>query len=562
MKRWLFSIVLIVAPVAALSIVVGAHVSQPAARFEIIEATIPGIQDALRRGDLTSRDLVDMYLARIERYEPLLNAVISINPRARSEAETLDAERAMGFVRGPLHGIPIAIKDNINTTGMPTTAGALAFEGYTPPYDATLVTHLHLAGAIIIAKTVLTEFANFMSFNMPANYSAVGGYGMNPYDPRPDPRAGNNDGRPALTPGGSSSGIGTAANLWVANVGTETNGSILSPSVQNMLVGIKPTVGLISRYGILPLTADQDTAGPLARTVTDAAILLGAMTGPDPRDSPIGTHACGVIQDYTSFLRRAGLQGARIGIPRANFYNPIVGPDGVTRGGLNAAQQAVMNEAIQILRQEGAVLVDPADIPSIVDGTPANNLLLFPSCTARAANCSLVSYYGFKRDFAAYLASLGSTAPVRSLTEDRQFNIANASRNSMRYGQERLDLADQMDLVADRARYEADLAKNIYLTSTHGMGEVMQRNNLDALVIPGSSGAGLAALPGHPTVVVPFGQIPNAPTNPAFPAGFDARPAPYGVSFTSMPCTEGRLIEMAYAFEQATKRRVPPPSTP
>ena len=385
---------------------------------------------------------------------------------------------------------------------------------------------------------------------------------MNPYDPRPDPRAGNNDGRPALGTGGSSSGIGTAANLWVANVGTETNGSILSPSVQNMLVGIKPTVGLISRYGILPLTADQDTAGPMARTVTDAAILLGAMTGPDPRDSPIGTHACGVIRDYTSFLRRAGLQGARIGIPRANYYNPVVGPDGVTRGGLNAAQQAVMNEAIQILRQEGAILVDPADIPSIVDGTAANNLLLFPSCTARAANCSLVSYYGFKRDFAAYLASLGSTAPVRSLTEHRQFNVANASRNSMRYGQERLDLADQMDLVADRARYEADLAKNIYLTSTHGMGEVMQRNNLDALVIPGSSGAGLAALPGHPTVVVPFGQIPNAPTNPAFPPGFDARPAPYGVSFTSMPCTEGRLIEMAYAFEQATKRRVPPPSTP
>jgi amidase len=388
MKRWLLSIVV---PIAALSVVVGAHVSQRAPPFEIIEATIPDIQDALRRGDLTSRDLVEMYLTRIERYEPLLNAVITINPRARSEAETLDAERAKGLLRGPLHGIPIAIKDNINTTGMPTTAGALSFAGYTPPYEATLVTNLHRAGAIIIAKTVLTEFANFMSFNMPANYSAVGGYGMNPYDPRPDPRAGSNDGRPALGTGGSSSGIGTAANLWVASVGTETNGSILSPSVQNMLVGIKPTVGLISRYGILPLTADQDTAGPMARTVTDAAILLGAMTGPDPRDSPIGTHACGVIRDYTSFLRRAGLQGARIGIPRANYYNPVVGPDGVTRGGLNAAQQAVMNEAIQILRQEGAILVDPADIPSIVDGTAANNLLLFPSCTARATNCSLVS---------------------------------------------------------------------------------------------------------------------------------------------------------------------------
>ena len=292
MKRWLFAIVV---PIAALSVVAGGHVGQPAARLKSSKRRFP--TSRMRSGGVsfTSRDLVEMYLARIERYEPLLNAVISINPRARSEAETLDAERAMGFVRGPLHGIPIAIKDNINTTSMPTTAGALSFQGYTPPYDATLVTHLQRAGAIIIAKTVLTEFANFMSFNMPANYSAVGGYGMNPYDPRPDPRAGNNDGRPALTPGGSSSGIGTAANLWVANVGTETNGSILSPAVQNMLVGIKPTVGLISRYGILPLTADQDTAGPLARTVTDAAILLGAMTGAGParftdRDARLRRH--------------------------------------------------------------------------------------------------------------------------------------------------------------------------------------------------------------------------------------------------------------------------------
>ena len=484
MKRWLLSIVV---PIAALSVVVGAHVSRPAAPLRSSKRPFPTSRTP--SGAANSRPVISSNVSRAHRE---VRATAERRDLDQSSREQRGRDARCGACDGlcarTSHGIPIAIKDNINTTGMPTSAGALSFEGYTPPYDATLVTRLHRAGAIIIAKTVLTEFANFMSFNMPANYSAVGGYGMNPYDPRPDPRAGNNDGRPALATGGSSSGIGTAANLWVANVGTETNGSILSPSVQNMLVGIKPTVGLISRYGILPLTADQDTAGPMARTVTDAAILLGAMTGPDPRDSPIGTHSCAVIRDYTSFLRRAGLQGARIGIPRANFYNPVVGPDGVSRGGLNAAQQAVMNEAIQILRQEGAVLIDPADVPSIVDGTPANNLLLFPSCTARAANCSLVSYYGFKRDFAAYLASLGPTAPVKSLTEHRQFNIANASRNSMRYGQERLDLADQMDLVADRARYKADLAKNIYLTSTHGMGEVMQRNKLDALVIPGSSG--------------------------------------------------------------------------
>ena len=235
-----------------------------AVTFNVVEATIPDMQAALASGRVTSRDLVAAYLGRIAQYEPALNATISVNLNAYSEADDLDRERQQGRVRGPLHGIPIAVKDILNTTFMPTTGGALAFAGYTPPYNSTVVTNLRAAGAIIIAKTVLTELANWVATGMPGNYSSVGGYGMNPYDPRTDPRDGTNDGRPVMNTGGSSSGIGTAANLWAGSVGTETSGSILSPSNANMLVGIKPTVGLISRYGIIPITADQDTAGPMA----------------------------------------------------------------------------------------------------------------------------------------------------------------------------------------------------------------------------------------------------------------------------------------------------------
>src|ERR1700680_4423514 len=263
--------------------------------ISVVEAGIPQMQTAMEQGRVTSRQLVTQYLTRIAIYEDKLHAAITVNPAALQEADALDRERAKGKVRGPLHGIPIAVKDNIHTTNMPTTGGALAFDGFVPPYEATLVKYLRDAGAIIIAKTVMTELANWISgapTPMPANYNAVAGYGLNPYDPRRDPRPATADGRPALTTGGSSSGIGTAANLWTANVGTETSGSILSPANQNMLVGIKPTVGRVSRDGRIPNTADQDTAGPLARTVTDAALLLGTLESatPDPNDA--ATRAC------------------------------------------------------------------------------------------------------------------------------------------------------------------------------------------------------------------------------------------------------------------------------
>ena len=320
-------------------------------------------------------------------------------------------------MRGPLHGIPIALKDNIHTTDMPTTGGAMAFEGYVPPYDATLTAHLREAGAVILAKTVLTELANFIAAGMPGNYSGLGGYGLNPYDPRRDPRDATGDGRPAAGTGGSSSGIGTAANFWAANVGTETSGSILSPSNQNMLAGIKPTVGRISRYGVIPITADQDTAGPMAKYVADAAVLLGAMEGaaPDPHDAATSACTPPPNRDYTVHLKRDGLKGARIGIPRAFYFDKLTVPgEKEPRGGLNETQAKAMADAIAVLKAEGAEIVDPADIPSVVDPDAKNNFLAWGTCSApdgvrgKDANCSTVLKYGMKRDFNAWLASLGA----------------------------------------------------------------------------------------------------------------------------------------------------------
>jgi amidase len=576
MNRWLLALVLI-APLAFTTRATHAQLQLPERpvatpariNFNIVEATIPEMQAAMASGRVTSKDLVAAYLARIAQYEPLLNAVISVNQNAYNDADDRDLERARGQVRGPLHGIPIAVKDILNTTFMPTTGGALAFVGLTPPYDATAVVKLRENGAVIIAKTVLTELANWVTVGMPGNYSAVGGYGMNPYDPRPDPRPNNDDGRPAMGTGGSSSGIGTAANLWAGSVGTETSGSILSPSNASMIVGIKPTVGLISRWGIMPITADQDTAGPMARTVIDAAIMLGGMVGaPDPNDPATGRCTLPPGNDYTRTLRLAGLRGARIGIPRANFYDQTINPaTGALTGGLNAAQTALMNEVIAILRREGAIVVDAANIPSIVDGTPANNYLAWGTCSGAGnargldSNCSIVFKYGMKRDFNLYLASLGAFAPVKTLTELRQFNLANQPRNAIKYGQQQLDISDEMDLTRDRARWEQDRAKDLFLSATHGIDEALGRNQLDALLFPGAGSAAIAAKAGYPTVAVPFGFIPNAPT-PAFPAGFNAKDQPYGVGFTGTACSEPRLLELAYAFEQATRRRVPPASAP
>jgi amidase len=541
--------------------------------FTVVESSIREMQTAMAEGRITSREIVLQYLTRIATYEDKLNAVIVVNPHALEEAEAQDRERAAGKVRGPLHGIPVALKDNIHTTDMPTTGGALAFDGLVPPYEATLTKNLRDAGAIIIAKTNMTELANWVATGMPANYNAIAGHGFNPYDPRRDPREATFDGRPALFTGGSSSGVGTAANFWAANVGTETSGSILSPSNQNMLVGIKPTLGRVSRYGVIPITADQDTPGPMAKTVADAAIMLGVLEGPaaDPNDS--ATSKCSRVPggDYTRFLNAAGLKGARIGIPRALFYDKITPPGAKEpRGGLDPAQTKVMEEAITILKQQGAIIVDPVEIPSIVSTDPQENFLLWNTCSGldnskgKDAACSTVFKYGMKRDFNKWLSSLGASTPVKSLTELRQWNIAHQRAGSIKYGQALLDISDEMNVETDAARYRADREKDLRLSATNGIDAAMKKYQLDALLFPGPSSAAIAAKPGYPTVIVPFGLVPNAPTPPAqpFPEGFAAKPSPFGVGFTGLACSEPRLIELAYAFEQATKRRIPPPSAP
>jgi amidase len=541
--------------------------------FNVVEAGISDMRTALEQHRVTSRELVTQYLTRIALYEDKLHAALTVNPHALEEADARDRERAQGRVRGPLHGIPIALKDNILTTDLPTTGGALVFNGFVPPYEATLVKNLREAGAIILAKTGMTELANWVAgapMPMPGNYNAIGGFGYNPYDPRRDPRDGTADGRPALQTGGSSSGVGTAANFWAANIGTETSGSILNPSNQNMLVGIKPTVGRISRYGVIPITADQDTAGPMAKNVTDAAMLLGVLesAATDPNDPATRNCMPPPGRDYTRFLDPNALKGARIGIPRAFFYDKATPPGAKDpRGGLSPEAAQIMADAIDILRRQGAVVVDPADIPSIVDPDPAQNLLLWGICSGTDgakgsdASCSVVLKYGMKRDFNKWLASLGPSAPVKTLSELRQWNILHTKSGAIKYGQSNLDISDEMDLEADRARYEADRARDLALTATRGIDAVMKANRLDALLFPGSSGAAVAARPGYPTVIVPFGKMPNAPT-PPFPDGFNALPAPLGVSFTGLACSEPRLLGLAYAFQQATRRRVPPPSAP
>jgi len=529
---------------------------QPPA-FSVVEASISEMQTAMRQGRITSRGIVQQYLDRIAKYEGRLNAIITLNSQALDEADARDRERAQGKVRGPLHGIPIALKDNIHTIDMPTTGGALAFKGFVPPYEATLTKNLRDAGAIIIAKTNMTELANWVATGMPGNYNALVGYGFNPYDARPDPREGTNDpstgsgspraqswgdGRPALNAGGSSSGAGTAANFWAANVGTETSGSILTPANQTMLVGIKPTVGRISRYGIIPITADQDTAGPMARTVADAAILLGVLEGVSPDSHDPQAKACSRVanDDYTPFLNRRGLAGARIGVPRATFV-----------GQQRYAQ--TLRDAIVILQQQGATIVDPADIPR----QPPPVCRDQGGMKGKDVNCSVVFKYGMKRDFNAWLASLGDKAPVKTLTELRLWNVAHQQMGAIKYGQALLDISDEMDVERDRVRYLADRAKDLELSATRGIDAVMAQHQLDALVFPGGSGAAIAAKPGYPTVLVPFGRVPNAPT-PALPEGFDAKPSALGVAFTAGACSEPKLLALAYAFEQATRRRVAP----
>jgi amidase len=539
------------------------------ARFEVVEATIPAIQKALQTRLITTEQLVQMYLTRISAFDsagPRLNSYIHVNANALAEGRLSDAARRRGNIKSPMFGVPIVLKDNVDTADMPTTAGSVALTGSLPLTDAFITRKLRDAGAIILGKATLTEFANFLTNGMPAGYSSLGQYGLNAYDPRPDPRPQLdgfdlpfNDGRPVLTPGGSSSGpgIAVAANLAAIGVGTETSGSILSPGTASMLVGIKPTVGLISRDGIIPITADQDTAGPLARTVTDAAILLGVLAGFDPADPATGAclTAGNCFSDYTKFLDKHALAGARIAVPP-----------------FPANRADVMNDAIAVLRAQGAfVQVMTTALAAQLPGCASTPL---PAAYPPAAGCSTVLNYGFKRDLNAYFAAhVSAAAPVKSLQDVIAYNIAHQfdTPSSIKYRQD-LALFSQLFNTAagsaDTLRYQADRAEDI--TRSRGAIHAVldgpdsvagNADDFDALLFSGNSGAGTPAKAGYPSIVVPSGFFVNAPT-PPFPAGFTALPGPAGVTFSGAAFSEPRLIALAYAYEQAHRIRRPPDSAP
>ncbi len=497
------------------------------APFALEEASIATLQQRMQSGQETARSLTEQYLARIEavdRTGPTLRSVIEINPDALTIAEGLDAERRSGRTRGPLHGIPVLIKDNIATADrMMTTAGSLALAGARPPADAFIVTRLREAGAVILGKTNLSEWANFRSTHSTSGWSGRGGLARNPY---------------ALdrNTSGSSSGSGAAiaANLAVAAVGTETDGSIVSPSNTNGLVGIKPTVGLLSRSGIVPIAHSQDTPGPMTRTVADAAVLLGAMIGVDGDDPATRESATKGSPDYTTVLDPNGLNGARLGVVRNRLW------------GSSPAMDRIAEAAIADMKKHGAVVIDPANIPTLgqFDDTEFDVLL-----------------YEFKADLNKYLTSLGPASPVHSLKDIIAFNDAHASDELRYFGQEIMTMAEKKGPLTD-AKYRAALARNHRLSRTLGIDAVMTQHRLDALVAPTGGPAwltdlvngdgGTASAPG-PSTVTSVAGYPHI----TVPAGF-ANGLPVGISFFGRAWSEKTLLRVAYAYEQATKHRRPP----
>jgi amidase len=499
----------------------------PPPAFELDELTLAELQQGMQSGKYSSRALVEKYsdrIAEIDKKGPALYSVIEMNPDAEKIATALDRERKEKGPRGPLHGIPMLIKDNIDTQDrMMTTAGSLALVGARPMRDAFVAQKLREAGAIILGKTNLSEWANFRSSKSTSGWSGRGGQTRNPY---------------ALdrNPCGSSSGSGAAvaANLCAAAIGTETDGSVVCPSSANSLVGIKPTVGLISRSGIIPISHSQDTAGPMARTVHDAALILGALTGIDPRDEATNASRGKSLTDYTQFLDPNGLRGMRLGVARKYF-------------GFNEHVDKLLNDLLAEMKRLGAVLVDPADIPTQgkFDDSEFEVLL-----------------YEFKADLNAYLAGLGPQAPVRTLKDVIEFNEKNRDREMPYFGQDTMTKAEAKGPLTSKAYLQA-LAKNHLLTRTQGIDFVMTKNRLDALVAPTGGPAwptdwingdhftggysSASAVAGYPHVTVPAGYVFGLPV---------------GISFFGGAFSEPKLIKIAYAFEQATKARHAPKFLP
>ena len=492
--------------------------------FELDEVTVGELQQSMEAGERSARSITELYLSRIEaldRQGPELRSIIETNPDALQIADQLDEERRSNGSRGPLHGIAIAIKDNIDTSdGMTTTAGSLALAGSIPARDSFVAQKLREAGAIILAKANMSEWAYFRGERATSGWSARGGQCRNPY---------------ALdrNPCGSSSGSGVAAsaNLAALTIGTETGGSIMCPSSINGVVGVKPTVGLWSRSGIIPISHSQDSAGPMCRTVRDAAILLGAVTGADPRDGATAASEGNAYTDYTQFLDPAGLRGARIGVARSfTGFDPRV--------------VSLFEEAIEAMRRSGAVIIDPANLPPAAWNDTLPLLLL---------------EYEFKADLNAYLVSLGPDAPVKSLAEVIEFNERNRDVEMPYFGQERMHAAQARGPLTDEAYQSA--ARAIQQGNRQdGIDALMDQHDLDAIVAPtrglawmtdhikgdrleGGSSAGPAAIAGYPDISVPMGFVSGLPV---------------GVSFFGRAWSEPTLLRVAYAFEQATHHRRPP----
>lgn len=484
------------------------------------EASVVDLRTAMEDGRCTARQLVNAYFVRIAALDasgPTLRSVLVTNPDVFALADALDAERAAGHVRSPLHGIPVLIKDNVGTADrMPTTAGSLALDGVIAPADAFIIQRLREAGAIILGKANLSEWANFRSTNSSSGWSGVGGQTLNPY---------------VLdrSPCGSSAGTGTAiaASLATIGVGTETDGSIVCPSSATGLVGIKPTVGLVSRDGIVPLSHSQDTAGPMARTVADAAALLSVLAGIDPTDTATSDAARHIEADYTLFLEADGLRGARIGVLHASHFGRSPGADRLT------------NEAAAVMRSAGAMLVDSLALSEGYDDDEFTVLL-----------------YDFKHDLDAYLAA-HPTAPVHSLADVIAFNEENAEESMPWFRQEILEMAQAKGPLTD-LEYIAALDRSRRLART-SIDSLMDAHQLDALLAPtgspawnidlvngdhfvtGSSQA--AAVSGYPSITVPAGL---------------AHGLPVGISLIGRQWSEPVLIRLAYAYEQASRRREPP----
>jgi amidase len=529
----------------------------------IENASIDELKDALAAGRTTSADLVRGYTARIEAYDragPQLNSIRELNPDALAIAGKLDAAKPKKS--RPLEGIPILIKDNIATgDAQHTTAGSLALAEAHAQRDATVAKLLRDAGAVILGKTNLTEFANILAVGMPSGYSSLGGQVRNPYAPEV-----NDKGIPFVPPGGSSSGsaAAVAAGFAAAAIGTETSGSLLSPANQNGLVTVKPTVGLISRAGIIPIAASQDTAGPLTRTVRDAAILLNVLAVRDPRDP--ATRQLQRPDDYTKFLDPNGLRGARIGVPGEPsdpgndvYYKPLRPP-----------QAAVMREAIAALEAAGATVIR-VNMPTRGwiggPGTEAAILNTNPESASKnqVARIPAIYLYELKHDMNAYLRDWAKDAKVRTLADIIAFNKANADR-ALRFGQDIFLAAEETKGDLSEIEYKSARQMDLRSSRTLGIDAYMNEHKLDAILFPANTGASIAAKAGYPSVLVPGGMVTGpAPVPPgtATASSDKETPAyPYGVTFTGRAWSEPVLLRLAYAFEQATKARRMPPGVP